>query len=299
MYNCIVIARNPKSLSDSAYGRSGYGSKTILDQAAEFVQAAADNVYFFKPPKVIFTFCHKIDNDLSAELHEIGVTIDQQLAVKSSEHGSEDVVQRPALETNDLEAISRVDTLNLDVTTMLAYISAMTNGSNHWEYQEPILTEQALWERQNPVKAELDSVFAGKSLICCETAASSFWEITNLLGGPQERIRAKAFMETVKVRSDVDQPPPDLERLTFGGKIKTRSLKIFSFGIVHRAMTVTANEGFIRSAKMQVSEHNLFVYVFLFEKLFSLTKGVHIPAFIHGARPLSEQKEAKAISIAA
>lgn len=254
-YFCSVIARNPKSLSDSAYGRSGYGSKTILDQAAEFVQAAADNVYFFKAPKVIFTFCHKIDNDLAAELLEIGVTIDQQMAVVKStsvEHASEDVVQRLALETNDLEAINRVDTLNLDVTTMLAYISAMTNGSNNWEYQEPILTEQALWERQNPVKAELDRVFAGKSLICCETAAASFWEITNLLGGPQERIRAKAFMDAVKVRPDVDQPPPDLERLSFGGKIKTRSLKIFSFGIVHQAMTVTANEGFIRSAKMQV-----------------------------------------------
>lgn len=214
---------------------------------------------------MIFTFCHKIDNDLSAELLEIGVTIDQQLAKNksTSEYASgEDIVERLALETNDQEAISRVDTLNLDVTTMLAYISAMTNGSNNWEYQEPILTEQALWERQNPVKAELDRVFTGKSLICCETAANSFWEITNLLGGTQERIRAKAFMERVKVRPDVDQPPPDLERLTFGGKIKTRSLKIFSFGIVHQAMTVTANEGFIRSAKMQVrSVLNILYFV--------------------------------------
>lgn len=58
-----VIARNPKSLSDTAQGRSGFGTKTILDQAAEFVQAAEDNQCFFRPPKVcvqspygVFTF---------------------------------------------------------------------------------------------------------------------------------------------------------------------------------------------------------------------------------------------------
>lgn len=51
---CIltVIARNPKSLSDTAHGRSGFGTKTILDQAAEFVRAAEDNQCFFRPPKV-------------------------------------------------------------------------------------------------------------------------------------------------------------------------------------------------------------------------------------------------------
>lgn len=64
-------------------------------------------------------------------------------------------------ELNDFEAVRRVATLNLDVTTMLAYISAMTNGSAHWEFPEAVLTEQALWERQSPVKTVLDSVFEG------------------------------------------------------------------------------------------------------------------------------------------
>lgn len=246
-----MIARNPKSLSDTAYGRSGYGAKTILDQAAEFVEAANDNVYFFRAPKIVFEFCHKIDDDLAAELLQIGVTIEHRQP-NATATASVDVAKRIALELNDLEAVERVDTLNLDVTTMLAFISAMTNGSSNWEYQEPILTEQALWERQSPVKTVLDRIFDGKRLICCATAAASFWEITNLLGGVNEKRRAQAFMERVQVLADVERPPAELERLTFGGKIKTRSLKIFSFGIEHQAMTVTANEGFIRSAKMQV-----------------------------------------------
>lgn len=51
-FTFAVIARNPKSLSDTAQGRSGFGTKTILDQAAEFVQAAEENQCFFRPPKV-------------------------------------------------------------------------------------------------------------------------------------------------------------------------------------------------------------------------------------------------------
>lgn len=79
-------------------------------------------------------------------------------------------------------------------------------------------------------------------------------------------------MQRVQVLPDTEHPG-ELERLQFGGKIKARSVQIFSFGLAHRALTVTANEGFIRSARMQ---------------------GVHIPSFVHGARPLSEQKEARA-----
>lgn len=67
-----------------------------------------------------------------------------------------------AQDLNDYDAIEKVDKLNLDVTTMLAYVSAMTNGSSNWEYQEPILTEQASWERKNPVKKILNSIFKGE-----------------------------------------------------------------------------------------------------------------------------------------
>lgn len=72
-----------------------------------------------------------------------------------------------------------------------------------------------------------------------------------MLGGSNEKQRAAAFMERVTVMPDV--PIPDeLQKLNIGGKIKARSLTIFSFGIVNKAITVTANEGFIRSARMQV-----------------------------------------------
>lgn len=183
---------------------------------------------------------------------------------------------------SNFDAIKNVNRLNLDVTTLLAYVSAMTNGSASWQYAEAILTEQAICERKKPVKATLDKIFdgsfilyeifaeylyyifsmkiLGKELICCETAASSFAEITAMLGGANEKCRATAFIKRITVMDDVEIPD-ELQKLNLGGKIKARSLKIFSFGIVNKAITVTANEGFIRSARMQVNIYCTFVFL--------------------------------------
>lgn len=51
--------------------------------------------------------------------------------------------------------------LNLDVTTMLAYVSGLTNGRSNFEFKEPLLTQQAEWERARPVKPMLDHLFEG------------------------------------------------------------------------------------------------------------------------------------------
>lgn len=129
---------------------------------------------------MIFEFAHKIETDLAAELEEIGVVCSQRSADLDADSlgatatmtspGSSSRTNAAALtakngciaqDLNDYEAIKRVDKLNLDVTTMLAYVSAMTNGSSNWEYQEPILTEQASWERKNPVNKILNSIFKG------------------------------------------------------------------------------------------------------------------------------------------
>lgn len=165
-----MIARNPKSLSDSAR-RSGYGTKTILDQAAEFVQTADDNKCLFKPPTVIFEFAHQIDDDLADELKEIGVQISYKnefstemytpLSDTNISAATTPITNSDCSYLSNFDAIKNVDRLNLDVTTLLAYVSAMTNGSASWQYAEAILTEQAICERQKPVKATLDKIFDG------------------------------------------------------------------------------------------------------------------------------------------
>lgn len=48
-----VIARNSKGLDDGVNGEASYGTKSILDHAASYINAAEDNPFNFRPPKVI------------------------------------------------------------------------------------------------------------------------------------------------------------------------------------------------------------------------------------------------------
>lgn len=251
-----VIARNPKSLADGVHGRTSYGSKSILEQAEEYVEVAEANPHMFKPPRVVFRFLSKIDDELIEELQQVGITV---LVQQTSQ-------PVPRTET------ATVRKLNLDITTLIAYVSAMTNGSSHWEYNEPLLTEQARWEREKPIKPLLEDLFKDKELICCETAVSSFQEILSILGGPKEKSRAEQLFQRVQILPDVPLPP-EMQNIRVGGKIKPRSLQIFAFGMQHEAITVTSNEGFVRAARMQSLE---------------------VPVVVHDARALTEEKEKSA-----
>lgn len=120
---------------------------------------------------------------------------------------------------------------------------------------------------QLKIKASNCVFLSGKQLFCCETARVNFDMIVNTVGGPNERIRAKEFMKRVTVLPDdatvadtlvvrsVDNVDNDSGQqqfspskvLSLGGKIKQRSKIIFRFGDNIQAMTVTANDGFVRS----------------------------------------------------
>lgn len=51
--------------------------------------------------------------------------------------------------------------LNLDVTTMMAFVSALTCESCDWNFTQQILSEQAQRERLASTKAFLDKLFQG------------------------------------------------------------------------------------------------------------------------------------------
>lgn len=110
----------------------------------------------------------------------------------------------------------------------------------------------------------------GKTLYCCDTAKNSFEEIVNTVGGPGEKVRAKKLLKRIIVlpdtanASDTAEGSVDNEifshvqftdgkSLQPGGKIRERSLIIFTFGDRIQAVTVTANDGFVRAAKQKVT----------------------------------------------
>ena len=158
-------------------------------------------------------------------------------------------------ESSKIPELSRIDPeiklLNLDVSTLLAYVTNMTNGQAHFFYEEPLLTIQAEWERSRPVKPILEKLFVDKELVVCKTAYENFMNILDVIGGPNEVLRADELMKRVRLVDDVPRGRI-IERLSLGGKIKDRSRVVFATGENLKSVTVTANEGFVRAARMQV-----------------------------------------------
>lgn len=44
---------------------------------------------------------------------------------------------------------------------MIAYVSSLTNGGSDHLFHDPLLNQQAEWERRRPVKPILDALFQG------------------------------------------------------------------------------------------------------------------------------------------
>lgn len=224
--------------------------KDILAVADEFL-AVSEQMNFFQSPTVVFDFLHPINEELELALEQKGIVIGRKF------HKSPSLCQRECTK------------LNVDITTLIAYVSELSNGGANHKFNESLLEKQAATERVEAIKPILDSLFLGKQLIVCETAVNSFDEIIRLLAGPNEKVRAEELKRRLTILPDVEHPE-NIIKLDLSAQIKERSRKIFAFGVFHEAVTVTSNNGFKRSAKMQ---------------------NLDIPTIIHGARALTENKQ--------
>uniref|UniRef100_A0A1B6C4V1 DUF1308 domain-containing protein n=1 Tax=Clastoptera arizonana TaxID=38151 RepID=A0A1B6C4V1_9HEMI len=274
-----VIARNAAALSRISRGDSDFGQKTILDQATEYILCSHQHPHYFKPPKVVFHFALGISCWLAEKLERLGIIVTGEQLEDNFVHievddrssaSSEEIIPPSAnLPTTNFKC--EVDKLNLDITTLIAYVSALTNGGANFKFDDPLLDQQAMWEREGPVKPQLDELFQGKEIYCCQTAAEDFSTILENLGGPGEKERAEKLMKRISIIPDIP-----FSRLKIGGKIKARSVSIFGTGNSIKALTVTANEGFVRAAKNQ---------------------GIEFAVFVHQSRALTEAKQNSATSL--
>ncbi|XP_016342841.1 UPF0415 protein C7orf25 homolog [Sinocyclocheilus anshuiensis] len=164
--------------------------------------------------------------------------------------------------------------VNLDITTLITYVSSLSHGNCHFTFKEVVLTEQAAQERQEKVLPRLEEFMKGKELFACHSAVEDFRVILDTLGGPGEKSRAKELLARLKVVPD--QPSERTKRLVTSSKVNHRSLMIFGTGDTLQAITMTANSGFVRAAANQ---------------------GVRYSVFIHQPRALTEGKEWRATPI--
>lgn len=164
--------------------------------------------------------------------------------------------------------------VNLDITTLITYVSSLSHGNCHFTFKEVVLTEQAAQERQEKVLPKLEEFMKGKELFACHSAVKDFRVILDTLGGPGEKARAEELLARLEVVPD--QPSERTKRLVTSSKVNCRSLMIFGTGDTMRAVTMTANSGFVRAAANQ---------------------GVRYSVFIHQPRALTEGKEWRATPI--
>nr|CAD7575343.1 unnamed protein product [Timema californicum] len=190
-----VSARNPKALLQLSLGQGEYGQRSILDQAEDLVACASQCKHQFTPPlfnqqvcggqsllgeressdhtqkkmghwipsldttrikdvhKVVFHFSKTLESVLIQQLESLGVKISMGEIYQFATIDDEEV-PHPFVEKD-------IDKLNLDVSTMIAYISALTNGSANLIFCDQMLNDQAEQERKEPLKPILDRLFEG------------------------------------------------------------------------------------------------------------------------------------------
>lgn len=174
--------------------------------------------------------------------------------------------------SNDEKALDNnfgsIDEANLDVTALLALVSNLSNGSANCMFESTVLKEHAAQERKTPVMPALNEVLANKRLVACQTAVVAFQNIVATIGGVEETKRTQELLERVQVVDD--EPSERCLALRKSSKINRRALIIFGTGDKRKAVTVTANSGFIRAAAQS---------------------GVKLTTYEHQARALTENKE--------
>ncbi len=243
-----VVARSPHALEQLSVGDQAYGQRSLLDQASDYLTAAGANLHHFKPPSVTFAFHSGVPENAYQKLTALGIKVCGDVVpasiVEDSDHEDSEC-DEPFVGNYDVD----YTVLNLDITAMIAYVSALTNGEAHYKFQEKILTQQAEWERSRPVKPMLEELFHLKQLVTCQSAMNDFMSILSTLGGEGEKSRAQELISRITVVPD--QMSEKVQMLKTCGKVRERSKVIFGTGDCMKVVTVSANSGFVRSAQSQ------------------------------------------------
>uniref|UniRef100_A0A3Q3KHF5 Uncharacterized protein n=1 Tax=Monopterus albus TaxID=43700 RepID=A0A3Q3KHF5_MONAL len=277
-----AVGRKAEALHNIWQGRGQYGDKSIIRQAEDFLQASLQQPVHYQHPHIIFAFYNGVSCPMADRLREMGISVRGDIVAvntmmmegESAEDEDEEgdltrvdrgmVVASLAFPTQvQVEECRRV---NLDITTLITYVSSLSHGRCHFTFREPVLTEPGPPPRR-PLP-QLDAFMAGKELFACHAAVSDFQLILDTLGGPGEKDRAQKLLARLHLVDD--QPSERTLRLMPSAKINQRSLMIFGTGDSLRAVTMTANSRFVRAAANQ---------------------GVRYSVFIHQPRALTEGKE--------
>jgi len=210
-----VIARSPQALHLKVFCEY---NEDIVKQAEHYQATAESNACNYKTPKVLFNFTNGITQDLYNKLDNLVflngpiVPVDEALAEKlriqqeNDSSSDNEEIQDEERERFDLDLkklnlenkpYGNLTKVNLDVSSILALISDMSNGNNNYEFDKEFLNQQADWERRSNLVPVIEEFLKGKELFVCQTAYDSLVNIVYTVGGINERIRFENFKARV------------------------------------------------------------------------------------------------------
>ncbi|XP_028648888.2 UPF0415 protein C7orf25 homolog [Erpetoichthys calabaricus] len=297
-----AIGRKAEALHNIWQGRGQYGDKSIIEQAEDYIQASRQQPVQYNNPHIIFAFYNGISSPMAERLKQMDISVrgdivavnsimSDVIELQSNDSSSEEDEENDENSTVPVTKVDR-DTIvaslafpidfkvdvcnrvNLDITTLITYVSALSHGGCHYVFKEKVLTEQASQERHERVFPKLEDFMKGKELFACQSALKDFQTILNTLGGPGEKARGADLLQ--RIHMVPDEPSERALKLVASSKVNSRSVTIFGTGDSLKAITMTANSGFVRAAANQ---------------------GVKFSVFIHHPRALTESKECKATPI--
>uniref|UniRef100_G3NDE1 Chromosome 7 open reading frame 25 n=1 Tax=Gasterosteus aculeatus TaxID=69293 RepID=G3NDE1_GASAC len=290
-----AVGRKAEALHNIWQGRGQYGDKSIISQAEDFLRASRQQPVQYRHPHIAFAFYNGVSWPMAQRLKEMDIAVRGDIVAVNNVTRAKDNEEEPAEDEEEpAEYVTQVDRgtvvaslafpaqvkveecrrVNLDITTLITYVSSLSHGRCHFSFQEPVLTEQATQERRLQVLPLLDDFMRGKELFACRAAVRDFQLILDTLGGPGEKERAQTLLARLQLVDD--RPSERTLCLTHTAKVNERSLAIFGTGDSLRAVTMTANSRFVRAAANQ---------------------GVRYSVFIHQPRALTEGKEWRATPI--
>nr|CAG4641177.1 EOG090X0CWG [Eulimnadia texana] len=269
-----AVARSPEALNRICQGDSSYGKKSILDQAFTYLDAADENPYKFKTPKVEFYFANGVSSSLASRLARLGVAVngtvcDIPSACDDSDSSEEESYSDET--ADDDQNTCDDDKIFLDITALVALVSSLTNGGAHFSFPRELYNQQAAWERIRPAKKMLESALENRKLYTCDSAVRDFRSVVATIGGPSEKQRAEKLLETITVIPD--RVSERVSRLKLTANVKERSRIIFGTADFAKMVIVTANSSFVNSAAGQ---------------------GVKLAVISHEPRVLTEREQMKA-----
>jgi hypothetical protein len=152
-----VFCRKRSALHRRWLGDGQFGDKSVGDIAAEYVEAGKQNLHKFQPPRISFVFFDGITDSVSGVLESNGIEVvgpvypDESTEDtpsffhvmslvregvregESSHCDSRGRVQRPVARLEPTN--SDCERVNLDVSSMLAWVSSLTHGGEMYTLQ--------------------------------------------------------------------------------------------------------------------------------------------------------------------